>query len=181
MKHNFFLPLPSLYLLTCSFAACSFATCFFAHAGTIEEQPFFKAITGKWTGTGQLVSNEGTSTSIKEEWEGKFNDDGTFSISGARQWGDDSQDFQWVFSRNPSTELYECEYTQTGLDQPLRLEVSVTDTRIELKAPIGDPGSELKITNSIVGKTIEGTVLFTDSSGTATLKGTVIHTRRKAG
>lgn len=147
--------------------------------GTFAEHPFFKAITGNWTGEGELVSADGTPIPIKEVWEGKENEDGTFTITGTRNWGDDQQEFKWVFSHNPSTDLYECEYTHTGMDKTVRLEVSITDTGAELTAPMGDPGSELRITNTIVGETMEGDVLLTNSSGLATLKGKIIHTRNK--
>ncbi len=147
--------------------------------GTFEEHPFFRVITGKWTGEGELVTADGTPIVIKEVWEGKENEDGTFSITGNRDWGDDKQEFEWVFSHNPSTDLYECEYSHTGMDETIRLEVSITDTRAELTAPMGEPGSELRITNSIVEETIEGEVLVTNRDGGVTLKGKIIHTRVK--
>ena len=44
------------------------------------------------------------------------------------------------------------------MESPIRLEISLTDTRSEMKSSIGDSGNELKIVNEIVGETIQGTV-----------------------
>lgn len=162
---------------------CLFSFCVFGFstgwAGTFKDHPFFKAVTGNWVGEGEMVSKDGNTIPVRETWEGKSNEDGTFSISGKRDWGDDAQEFKWSFSHNPSTDLYECEYIHSGMDKPLRLEVSVTDTRAVLTAPFGDSGGELSITNTLVGETMEGEILLKDSTGTATLKGKVIHTRDK--
>ena len=148
-------------------------------AGTFEEHPFFKAVTGNWIGEGELVSKEGKTIQVREVWKGKVNPDGTFSISGKREWGEDIQEFTWSFSHNPSTDLYECEYSHSGMENPLRLEVSVTDKRAVLTAPFGESGGELVITNALVGETMEGEVLLKDGNGVESLKGKVIHARGK--
>ena len=104
---------------------------------------------------------------------------GTFVIEGDREWGDEKQVYKWVFSHNPTSDLYECEYTVTGMEKTIRFEVSVTDLATTLKSPFGEPGGEINITNTIVGKTLEGVVSVTSGSDINVLKGTIIHEKSK--
>ena len=147
-----------------------------AIAGPFEDHPYFKAITGNWVGEGELVSKDGTTIQTREIWEGKLNEHGSYSISGDRVMGDNNQEFTWNFTHNPATDLYECHYTHTGMDNPIRLTVTVSDEKIVLSAPFGD-SAELTIRKVLVDKTIEGNVLIKDASGIDALKGKVIHKR----
>ncbi len=146
-------------------------------ADGIGDHPYFKAITGKWIGEGEISFADGKTIKVKEVWEGKVSDEGTFVMSGTRDWGEEKQEFKWVFSQNPSTDLFECEYTFTGLEKAMRFEVSMTDTSAELEAPFGEPGGEISITNSIKEESLEGDVLLINEVGVEVLKGRVIHTR----
>ena len=149
-------------------------------AGNFDEHPFFKALVGNWKGAGELVAGDGTTIKITETWEGKANSDGTFSIIGERESGDDKKSFKWVYSYNSTTELYECEYSHTGMENPLRMDVSISDKKAVLVTSLGDSGGELVVTSSLVGKTLEGDVVVKDGSGQERLKGKVVHSRVKA-
>ncbi len=169
MKHIFFSGLIFFCLLNGSLVM----------ADGIGDHPYFKAITGKWIGKGEISVADGTTIKVKEVWEGKVSDDGTFVVSGSRDWGEEKQEFKWVFSQNPSTDLFECQYTFTGLEKAMRFEVSMTDNSAELKAPFGQPGGEIRITNAIKDKSLEGDVLLSNEVGVEVIKGKVIHTRTK--
>ena len=147
----------------------------------LADHPFFRSLTGTWSGDGQLVNADGDATPIHEEWEGKRQADGTFTMAGTRQWGEEDQEFRWVFHYNPTTELYECEYWHSGMDEKLRFEVQLADARVELRAPMGDPGSELLISNEIDEEEIDGQIRLTAASGETNLEGSVRHKRRGQG
>ena len=150
-----------------------------AGPGAIKDHPYFKAVTGKWSGEGDISIADGTVIHVKESWEGKAQDDGTFVVSGSRNWGEEKQDFKWVFSHNETTDLYECEYTFTGLETPMHFEVSLSDDSAELKSPFGEPGGELQITNKVKNDTLTGNVVYTSVVGIELMTGTVTHTRSK--
>lgn len=168
MKRLFFLGVFSFLLLGSSLLA-----------DEIGEHPYFKAVSGKWTGEGDLTTVDGLTIHVKEVWEGKVGEDGTFVVEGDREWGEEKQVFKWVFSFNSTNELYECEYTVTGVDDPMRFEVSVNDISAELKTPFGEPGGEIIISNSIVEKKLEGKVSVVDGDQLEVLKGTIVHERSK--
>lgn len=147
--------------------------------GSLADRTFFEAISGSWVGDGSLTNADGDLIPIHEEWTGSVLEDGSFEMKGDRNWGDDLQEFRWHFIENPVLELIECEYWHTGMDSPLRFEVSLTESEVELKAPFGDPGGELKITNVLSEQGMDGSVSATQSSGVEVLSGTVIHQRQE--
>jgi hypothetical protein len=140
-------------------------------------QPFFKALEGRWIGDGALAIRDQGELKIHEEWTGTPEDGGGFRIAGTRTMGEETHEFSWVFLLNPTSGLYECEYQHTGMDRTLRFEVSLTETRVELRAPLGDPGSELLITNTLEGAAIQGTVRHRDANGGEISSGKVVHRR----
>jgi len=150
-----------------------------ATASPFEEHAFFQRLTGDWTGDGELRNADGNTHAIHEEWSGERRADGTFAMEGVRNWDEETQEFRWVFHFNESTELYEVEYWHTGMDDVLLMEASITDDQATVKAPVGDPQSELRITNRFDGNdTLRGEVLFADGEGREVLAGEVVHHRR---
>lgn len=149
------------------------------HGDEIRNHPYFREISGTWTGEGSLVNADGETTPILEDWTGRFNDEGGFSMEGTRQWGDESQEFRWVFLRNEATELYECEYWHSGMEDPMRFEVQLEDSAVSLTTPVGE--GELKVANRLDGGRIEGSVLLTGANGEVTLRGEVVHRKKPSG
>ncbi|MEM9015588.1 MAG: hypothetical protein AAGC68_01145 [Verrucomicrobiota bacterium] len=147
-------------------------------AGDFPREEFFVKLEGGWEGSGSLVNSDGEETAIAEEWTGRFCDDGSFAMEGTRQWGEDQQEFRWVYRFNPTTELFECDYWHTGMDQDVRFEVSLAGERIEMMAPIGDPGTELRIINAFSREGLEGSISMTSAQGGELLSGTVSHSRK---
>lgn len=139
------------------------------------ENPFFERVTGSWVGDGELVNSEGEVTVIHEEWTGRRTDQGTYMVSGTRQMGDENQEFRWEYSFNPALDFYECEYWHTGMENPMRFEVSVTGTASELRTPFGEPGSELKVRNEFAEEGLDGHITLTNSSGQEVVTGLVKH------
>jgi len=92
--------------------------------------------------------------------------------------GDDAHKFRWVFSRNAATELIECCYWQTGMEEESVFEVQLSDDRVEMKASFGKVGGELRITNVFQAGVISRQVEVTDASGIAILTGKVLHQRK---
>lgn len=153
----------------------------FVFCGTAcaEDNPIFESLKGKWKGDGELHTESGEVIRIHEDWEGKMIDDGKFRMAGKRDWNDEKQEFSWVFTFNSSTDLYECEYRQSGMDEPMKFEVSISgENRVELKTPFGEPGGELIITNVVESKDrIEGTVELKKRDGLDSFQGKVVHQR----
>jgi hypothetical protein len=145
-------------------------------AGSLADHPFFKAVAGEWVGEGSLTNAEGEEIPIHEEWKGSKNEEGGFSVEGTRQWGEESQEFRWVYLRNQATELYECEYWHTGMEEPVQFQVQLSDGAVEMTAPIG--GGELKVRNRLKDGTIVGEIALTGESGEASLTGTVTHRKK---
>lgn len=139
------------------------------------ETPFFQKVTGDWIGDGELVNANGEITVIHEEWSGKETEDGTYLVSGSRLMGEENQEFRWEYTFNPTLDFYECEYWHSGMDESMRFEVSLTADSAELRAPLGDPGSELKIRNDLVDDGIEGHITLTDANGQEIVTGLVTH------
>jgi hypothetical protein len=48
---------------------------------------------------------------------------------------------------------------------------------VELRSPLGGPGSELLITNTLEGRMLNGSVLHRDANGQEVTSGTVVHRR----
>lgn len=149
-----------------------------ASAAERFEHPYFKGLSGEWVGTGSLTNAEGETTEIVEEWSASKTEDDTFTASGRRQWGEENQEFRWVFSYNVTTEAYECEYWHTGMEDPIRLEVSLSDNRAEMRTS-GASGTELTVANTLVEGGIEGEVSVRGEGGREVLEGTVTHERRQ--
>ncbi|NRB74707.1 MAG: hypothetical protein HRU46_10150 [Verrucomicrobiales bacterium] len=147
-------------------------------AGELGEHPFFKSITGEWSGEGDLTAADGQVIPVREEWTGAETDEGFFEMSGHRMMGDDHQEFRWVFSRNAATELIECRYWHTGMDEELGFEVQLTEKQADLRTPFGEPGGELRISNRFEERKITGEVEVTEASGITTLTGEVIYQRK---
>ena len=153
----------------------------YAAAGPFDGM-FFKKAEGSWIGDGELTNNsDGEITPVHEEWTARTSENGTFLVEGTRKMGEENQEFRWEYSFNPAVELYECEYWHTGMDEPIRFEVSLTDSTSELRSPFGDPGSELKIVNEITDEGIDGSISITNSNGQETVSGMVKHRKSESG
>lgn len=148
-----------------------------SHAAEFADHAYFSRAIGSWTGEGELTNVEGETSQIKEEWVAKLDVDGSFVITGNREWNGESFEFRWVYHYNAANELYEVDYWQTGMEEDLRMEASVTDNRIELKAPFGDAGAELRVVNVFVNGNIESDVEITDAQGVKALGGQLIHSK----
>lgn len=141
----------------------------------LKEEAFFQEIEGPWIGSGELVDADGNTIDIEEDWDGSYLDDGSFEMRGTRLWGEDEQEFYWRFTHNESLDLLECEYWHTGLEEPIRFEVSLTETSAEVKAPFGAPGGELIVSNTLSDGKIEGRVSLLQPDGSESLSGSVMH------
>lgn len=153
---------------------------FFTQVGFADhfDQPYFAALKGEWVGEGESTDAEGVTSSIHEEWTAESEDD-RFAVRGTRQWGDVSQEFRWIFVFNVSTELFEAEYWQTGMDKDTIFEVSLSDTTAEMRSPFGQPGGELLVSNSLSSKGIDGIVTFTNGNGDVLLEASVKHKKKE--
>jgi hypothetical protein len=163
---SLFFPISFSVVLAGSLAANDFAS-----------HPYFSKIIGEWRGKGTLTNADGEDTAIQEDWTAKVNDEGGFSIEGDRIWGEESQQFRWVFSVNAATELYECEYWHTGMDEPMRFQVSLSDDGVELSAPIGE--GELSVKNKFKEEKLIGKISLQGSDGQENLAGKVVHNKKK--
>lgn len=141
------------------------------------DHPFFQAVKGRWTGDGTLKTRDNGELKVHEEWTAAAEEGGGYRFSGTRVLGEETHEFAWLFLLNSTSGLYECEYRHTGMDAPMRFEVSLTADRVELRSPLGDPGSELLITNTLAGAELKGTVLHRDSAGQEVTSGSVTHRR----
>ncbi|MGB0152797.1 MAG: hypothetical protein ACPGFB_02105 [Verrucomicrobiales bacterium] len=146
-------------------------------ASELAEQPFFRSITGEWSGEGDLTATDGQVISVREEWVGAETGEGFFEMSGNRTMGGDHQEFRWVFSHNATTELIECRYWQTGMDEELGFEVQLTEDQVDMRTAFGERGGGLRISNRVEEGKITGKVEVTDASGIVKLTGEVIHHR----
>lgn len=164
-------------LLLALFAAIGLAPALRAQNPPPAEHSFFKAVAGKWIGEGSLKTRDRGELKVREEWTGAGDGSGGFRFAGKRELGEETHEFSWLFLLNATSGAYECEYRHTGMDSPLRFEVSLTDKRVELRSPLGDPGSELLIANEIAGAELKGSVLHRDSAGEEVTSGTVTHRR----
>lgn len=148
-------------------------------ANEIAERAFFQSVAGEWTGEGILTNAEGEETKVVEEWEAGPVDSGGFEFSGTRQWGDESSEFRWTFSFNVATESIESEYWHTGMEDPLRFEVSLTDDRVEMISN-GDGGnSEVRVVNTLKDDKMTGVVSVKNGDGIEVLGGEVIHSKTR--
>lgn len=145
----------------------------------LAEETFFQSIQGSWIGSGQLTDVDGKTTDIQEDWTGSYLEDGSFEMKGTRLWGEDNQEFYWRFAHNASLDLVECEYWHTGVEEPIRFEVSLTENSAELRAPFGEPGGQLLVSNRFFEESIEGLVSLTQPDGSESLSGTMVHKREK--
>jgi len=157
--------------------ASTLATSALAQNPQPAEHPFFKAVTGRWIGEGSLKTRDNGELKVHEEWTATAEEGGGYRFAGTRILGEETHEFSWVFLLNTTSGSYECEYEHTGMDQPMRFEVSITETRVELKSPLGGPGSELLITNTLEGGLLNGTILHRDANGQEVTSGTVVHRR----
>lgn len=166
-------------LLSAALIAIVFTIAQSASAQSVQpaDHPFFKAVAGRWVGEGSLKTRDSRELKIHEEWSASAEEGGGFRFAGTRVMGDETHEFAWVFFLNSTNGLYECEYEHTGMDNPMRFEVSLTDSRVELKSPLGGPGSELLITNTLEGGILNGTVLHREADGQEVSSGTVKHRR----
>lgn len=139
---------------------------------------YFSKVIGDWSSTGELSNSDGEKIPFTEVWKGAADEQGVFSIRGTRELGTENQEFRWVYMWNASTELYECEYWHTGMAEPIRMEVSLTETSVEMRSPFGEPGSELLVSNTLEEGNLSGRVVLTSASGESLLIGEAIHTRQ---
>lgn len=144
----------------------------------IESDPFFRSLAGEWTGKGELLNAEGTTISVEEKWKAGPKAGGTFAIEGSRQWDGETQEYSWIFSYNSTTELFECEYQHTGMEQPIRFEVSLTEKSGRLVATMGGDGGELVIVNTLTDDGMRGEVSLKNAQGQEVLGGTIEHRRQ---
>lgn len=147
-------------------------------AETFKNDPVLSKLVGNWTAEGELTGADGEKISITETWTGKIDDSGSLVMTGTRMMNEEEQEFSWTFSFNSTSEIFECEYSHTGMEEPLRFDVtiSVTERTTTLKAPFGDGGS-LSVLNTIAedGKSMEGDVTIFDAQGQKQIHGTVKH------
>ncbi len=150
----------------------------FSQAIDFDKHPWFSRVVGEWNGEGEMTTAQGEVSKLTEKWEGKVDDGGSFSVKGTREWNNETFEFRWVYHYNPTTELFEVDYWQTGMeDEDLKFEASVTDDQVQMKAAFGDSGGELKVVNIFVDGNIEGKVEILDSQGQVQLSGEVIHSK----
>lgn len=157
--------------------ASTLATSALAQTPQPAEHPFFKTVAGRWIGEGSLMTRDNGELKVREEWAAAAEEGGGYRFAGTRTMGEETHEFSWVFLLNTTSGSYECEYEHTGMDQPMRFEVSITETRVELKSPLGGPGSELRITNTLADGVLNGTVRHVDAAGQEVTSGTVVHRR----
>lgn len=157
--------------------ASTLATSALAQTPQPVEHPFFKTVAGRWIGEGSLMTRDNGELKVREEWTAAAEGGGGYRFAGTRTMGDETHEFSWLFLLNPTSGAYECEYQHTGMEQAMRFEVSITDTGVELKSPLGGPGSELRITNTLEDGVLNGTVRHVDAAGQEVTSGTVVHRR----
>lgn len=152
-----------------------------ASSGGLGAETFLQNIAGHWLGTGESEDADGKITTIQEDWSGRFLEDGSFEMSGRRIWGEETQEFSWKFLHNPSLDLYECDYWHTGMDSELRFEAFFTETGVEMKAPMGDAGGELIISNQLADGVIDGRFTLVEAGDRVVFSGTVKHRKVEGG
>ena len=154
-----------------------------AGANPFKDHAVFSKLIGKWSAEGSLANQEGEEMKLEETWTGTIEADGTLLMKGERDFNEEKLEFTWRYSYNASTELFECEYNQTGMEEPLRLQATVADTlrTIELKTQLGDSGGELVVVNKISedGKSIEGEVKISNADGQVALGGKIEHKKEE--
>ncbi|MDB4662152.1 hypothetical protein OAE61_00800 [Verrucomicrobiales bacterium] len=155
-----------------------------ATAGPFSEHPIFSKLIGSWSASGELSgATSDEKIPITETWKGVIGDDGILTLSGNRTMNGEDQKFTWTYSYNAASEIFECEYTHTGIETPLRFELSIaTPTRTtDMKTPFGDNGT-LAVKNVLAkdGDSIDAEVKILDAQGQALVSGTVKHTRDAA-
>lgn len=155
-----------------------------ATAEPFSKHPIFSKLVGTWSAKGELAgATSDEKIPVTETWTGVIADDGTLTISGNRNMNGEAQEFTWTYSYNAASEIFECEYTHTGMDTPLQFELSIaTPTRTtDLKTPFGDNGT-LAVNNVLAedGNSIESEVQILDAQDQAIVSGTVKHTRDAA-
>lgn len=161
-------------------AALFFALVSGASAADEAIPEYLVSIEGDWIGEGELTNAEGEVVPIREEWTASRTGGGIFSVEGKRTWGEEPQEFRWVFQRNAATELFECEYWHTGMNEPARFQVQFADDGVDLRVALGD--GEIRVENKLgPDGRIEGTVTVTDGAGGTSLNGVVNHRRSEAG
>ncbi|MEM9280620.1 MAG: hypothetical protein AAGA96_02230 [Verrucomicrobiota bacterium] len=146
-----------------------------ARAQSLTDEPFLNSIAGKWSGSGQLTDQDGNVTAVQENWTGEFTDEGSFVMSGRRQFGEEPQEFSWEFMFNAATELVECEYWHTGMDEKMTFQVTLSDKEVELRTPFGEPGGELLVSNRLSSSGIDGLVQLLNPDGAAIIEGPFTH------
>lgn len=150
-------------------------------ADELSEEPFFQKLAGRWVGDGDVSGSEGEIIEIHEEWEGKVNEDGTFTMEGVRDSPQDEQrEFRWTFLFNVATEGYEAEYWHTGMEQEIRLETVLAEESATCKASLGGDGAEARVTYLLEDGKLVGKVRITDAQGQVTLSADVVHERAGA-
>ncbi|NNE91179.1 MAG: hypothetical protein HKN23_05990 [Verrucomicrobiales bacterium] len=149
-----------------------------SEANPFKDHPVFSRLTGKWEAEGEFNAADGTVIKITEKWSGKIDDDGAFVVTGERLFNEEQQEFSWRFIYNVTTELFECEYTQSTMEEPIRLDTTVTNTdrKISMRAQIGDGGAELTIVKTLSedGKSMESEVQMA-ANGQVGLSGKITH------
>lgn len=141
---------------------------------------YLLSIEGDWIGEGELTTAEGEVIPIREEWTASRTGGEIFSVEGKRTWGEEPQEFRWIFQRNAATELIECEYWHTGMNEPARFQAQFSDNGVDLRVAMGD--GEIRVENALgPDGEIEGRVTVTDGAGGTSLSGVVNHRRSRAG
>ncbi|MCG8599798.1 MAG: hypothetical protein MI807_06630 [Verrucomicrobiales bacterium] len=164
---------PVVCLVVCIATVFSLAK---VNGNDFADHPYFSKIVGEWHGEGELTSADGEVIPIREDWSAKVNDEGGFTVEGDRVWGEESQQFHWIFEKNAATELIECEYWHTGMDEALRFQVNLSDDGVEMRAPIGD--GEITVQNTFEKGKITGGVSLVGADGQVGLGGSLKHVRK---
>ena len=146
---------------------------------------FLKHMLGEWTTTGELKGTDGNVIKLKEEWKATVEGDTTMVIEGKRELNDNSQNYKWTITRNPSTGLFEAAHRASDESpdtQRFEINFSEADMSMEWTGFLGSDNSKVTLVDKFKGTdrdTIEVQVTFMDNSGMTTLSGTLKSERVK--
>ena len=157
-----------------------------AQAQNVSENAFFKALTGSWRGSGELVDAEGKTTEVNNRIEAKFDDDGeSFKIRGNLKFDQQELPYTWIYRASAIEGLYEANYvvdetSNLRLDSTYEVAIDESTLTARLNQNSGVSGSarivfEKKIED---GKFVVK-LSFVDPNENTTLNGTVTFEREE--
>lgn len=146
---------------------------------------FFRHLIGEWTTEGELKGTDGNVVKLKEEWKAEALGENTLTIEGKRELNENSQNYKWTITHNPTTGLFEAAHRASDDNsdtQRFEINLSETEMKMEMTAFLGGGNSKIVVVDTFPEKgrdTFEGKVTLTDDSGAVTLSGTLKSTRVK--